>query len=304
VLNNKSNSQKTFICDFDGCDKKYSNSSHLNRHKKSHETKPVIASISCKQPNCRQMFTNKSNMNRHYKTHHINTLPYSCQQCDEKFRRKHQLKKHLIQKHTGEYPHKCQHCKKGFINVFSLTRHMTIHNEEKKRSCADCEETFDKWSQLVDHRRKTHKNDLRFSCDICGKFFFRKINIKQHMRVHLLPSDSDDVFLCHYENCPNFYSQKRNLLSHIRSKHECKRWSCDLCQRELATKQKLEQHIKAHLSPTGRKRLNKKKSALSKVIGVELDQKLEHKIMKGEQVDLPIVPQLPAESSCTELSDF
>lgn len=243
-------------------------------------------------------------MNRHFRTHHIDLLPQKCSQCEEKFRRKIQLRKHEIQKHSKDYPHTCPQCNKGFLNTLTLTRHLSVHNEMSRKKCPDCELMFPKWSLLVEHRRKEHKSDQRFSCDVCHKTFFRKVNIKQHMKLHS-KEPREKVFQCLYENCPKFYSEKKNLDAHVRSKHEGKRWTCDLCNRELATKQKIIQHIRAHLDVELSKRLVKKKSTISKLVGIELPQDVEHRIIGGQGSTFTFgLPELTQETSGTELSDF
>jgi len=109
--------------------------------------------------------------------------------------------------------------------------------------------TFDKWSKYVDHRRKVHARCLQ--CDLCGKTFDRKPNLKNHMKIHASDSDQE-VYQCDYENCPRYYSAKRNLMAHIRSKHEGKRWICNICDCQMSTKQKLKQHVAAHEDPNRR----------------------------------------------------
>lgn len=258
--------------------------------------------ISCSHPDCNEIFTIQSNMRRHFQTHHVDLLPLKCSQCDQKFRRKLQLRKHEIQKHTGQYPYVCPHCKKGFLNTFTYSRHVASHKAELQiRNCPDCPAQFSKWSLLVEHRRKTHRNLQRFSCDLCDKTFSRKPNIKQHMKLHLFP---DAVFQCHYENCPKFFNAKRNLMSHIRSKHEGKRWECSFCGSELSTKQKLEQHVLAHLDAKKAAKIPKRKSTVSMLMGIDLPQKDELKLIRGEgaQVEVDFLPTL--DSSATELSDF
>lgn len=156
--------------------------------------------------------------------------------------------------------------------------------------------------------RKFHKNDKRFACDLCDKTFSRKPNIKQHLQAHV---STVAIFQCHYDNCPKFYNAKRNLVSHIRSKHEGKRWKCDLCDREMSTLQKLQQHVNAHLDPN-RSRLLKKTfhSTASKLLGVELHNSIEKKIIhgKGDEVlvdELLLAPpESTHETSETEHSDF
>lgn len=98
-------------------------------------------------------------------------------------------------------------------------------------------------------------------------------------------------------------------MSHIRSKHEGKRWVCNFCENELSSKQKLEQHVLAHLDPKKASKLPKKKSTLSKLIGIELPQKDELKIIRGEGAQVKIdflTPPLESnqDTSATELSDF
>lgn len=305
--------QKLFLCDIDGCTKEYTNSSHLKRHKKTfHVAKPEMPSVACKQPNCYQMFTSRDNMNRHYQTHHVNLLPQACPQCDERFRRKNQLKKHVISKHSGEYPYRCKDCNKGFVTTFSYSRHLTTHKAiTKEKSCPDCHLTFEKWSLLVEHRRRMHNNEARFTCDICSKTFCRKPNIKDHMKLHL---STEIVFQCHYKNCPKFYNAKRNLESHIRSKHEGKRWFCNMCNEQKSTKQKLEQHIRAHLDPVLSKRLNKKQthvtSTKARIVGVALPQHVQEKLLNDEASQVVIDSFLTLESthetetSAAEISDF
>lgn len=289
--------QKTFVCDFENCSKEYTNSSHLNRHKKSHKLEPELASVACKQAGCLQTFTNTSNMNRHFRVVHLNPFPYGCHQCDKKFRRKLQLKQHEIKNHTREYPYTCSYCQKGFLSKFMFSRHVTIHKTENRmKTCDECGVKFTNWSQLVEHRRKVHKKEQRYSCDLCDKTFCRKPNIKQHMQLHL--SSATEVFQCDYQNCPKFYSAKRNLMSHIRAKHEGRRWTCDLCQRELSSKQKFEQHIESHKMG---KMLPKKRSAISKLLGLDVPQSVEHKIMNNEEVELNSLQIV--DTSATDLSD-
>ncbi|CRK86527.1 CLUMA_CG000107, isoform A [Clunio marinus] len=267
--------KKQFACDYSGCSKEYTNSFHLRRHIKTSHQK--IKLVSCKSSDCNETFTNSSNMNRHFQSHHINLLPYICTQCIEKFRRKQQLRRHEAEKHTGKYPYNCSYCQKGFINTSSLTRHLKTHKQkEKTHSCSECQTIFSKWSQLVLHRRRFHK-EKHFVCDLCDKYFSRKPHIKEHMKLHSLTSQ--DVFQCYYENCPKFYTLKRNLTFHIRSKHEGKRWICDYCLQKLSTKQKLILHLEYKIR-TGKCVINKrklfeKKSIVALLTGLDIPSTID-----------------------------
>lgn len=286
----KHTGEKAYSCDVDGCDKKYSNRSHLNRHKKtSHSVVQTEAVIICHHAGCHQIFTNQSNANRHYQAQHGNNYSHTCLDCGESFRRKMQLKRHTIISHTGKFPNVCTHCGKGFLNIKSLNNHRRSH---KILECSSCSQTFDKWSQLVKHRRDVHRSQKpNFICDHCDKTFCRKPNIKEHMKIH---SSSEVAFVCHYENCSKFYSALRNLNAHIRSKHEGKAgWTCDFCNQQLSSKQRLLQHLKAHLDPSRRAKLSvyRKLSFMRLVPSTYQDKMFKSKIV------------VEVETSCTELSD-
>lgn len=260
--------EKAYACDFSGCDKKYSNKSHLNRHKKASHTEQDAAMIACAALDCHQFFTNQSNANRHYQQQHSERFPNVCTDCGQSFRRKIQLKRHTIAVHTGDFPNSCKLCGKGFLNVKSMLRHIRRNHKKK---CEICGEKFENWSQLVKHRN-VHRSDQKskFTCDCCDKTFSRKPNIKEHMKIHTM---RDTVFMCHYENCPKFYTALRNLNAHIRAKHEGKAgWTCDECGQQLSTKQRLVQHLQAHLDPERRKLLQKRKRiAFMKLIPMEVE---------------------------------
>ena len=74
----------------------------------------------------------------------------------------------------------------------------------------DCDEKFDKFSDLTKHRRAAHKkerpSDGIFECDICQA----KIKTKSALNAHVrnLHSDSVDHYQC--GDCLNMYKSKRN----------------------------------------------------------------------------------------------
>lgn len=76
----------------------------------------------------------------------------------------------------------------------------------------------------------------------------------------------------------------------------------------MSTKQKLLQHVSAHLDPEKSLRLFKKVSTTSRLAGIELDQTLEHQIIDGKASEIVIdflpLPESTHETSGTELSDF
>lgn len=134
------------------------------------------------------------------------------------------------------------------------------------------------------------------------------------------------MFQCPYDKCANYYNEKRNLMAHIRSKHEGRKFICGFeeCGRQLSTKQKLEWHLKLHLSekmgaksaPSSRRssvdsvrkvrkdKGKKKVSAVSVLTGVVVASEVEKALLenKGDEI---IVPQslLPTCVNSSDVSD-
>uniref|UniRef100_A0A182RWF2 C2H2-type domain-containing protein n=1 Tax=Anopheles funestus TaxID=62324 RepID=A0A182RWF2_ANOFN len=166
----------------------------------------------CEHPNCTMQFTRKHAMKRHYNVKHTLGKQYVCDLCSERFWRKLQLKQHMIH-HTGQYPHKCEPCGQGFINLKSMRDHRCQRNSYK---CTNCSKVFVRWLELVTHQRLEHAKQFR--CEECNKLLRTKRNLKAHAQVHLA-EDAQEVYECPYAGCTRFYTYKRNLNIHVRSKH-------------------------------------------------------------------------------------
>lgn len=175
-----------------------------------------------------------------------------------------------------------------------LKRHEKSH---RFRQCECCDATFDKWSLLMAHKHKEHLNS-EHKCSVCNLEFHSKRDLKTHKKTHMSP-DKCDVFRCTFENCPKYFRQRNNMLAHIKSKHENRKFVCSFegCTSELSTKQKLDQHIKAIHSVECSKKLQKlpknkkaarkdkgvqKTSTASKLFNIILPAEFEQAIISGQ----------------------
>lgn len=89
--------EKPYLCDWSGCDKRFSQKAHLEAHKNSIHTGRRFV---CEWPGCAKSFCRKYNLVEHSKMHSVNN-PNQCtfNNCGQTFSTKHGLQRHQQAQH-------------------------------------------------------------------------------------------------------------------------------------------------------------------------------------------------------------
>ena len=111
---------------------------------------------------------------------------YQCKYCHQSFRHYSNMNAHTNKVHK-EKKVKCEECDKMFTYQYELRVHMFIHQNEtgeepkSKYQCVACGKFFQRATTLKNHERTTHLGIKRFKCEVCGKEFGTKFNMKVHL---------------------------------------------------------------------------------------------------------------------------
>lgn len=232
--------ERPYECPAEGCSRSYTRQQHLKRHlETTHVSESKEEKIKC--DDCDKMFSNKYSLRKHHYRYHVRT-PFTCSECGQTFKKQQHLKTHTFV-HTGIKPYKCEFpgCDVRCENPSRLKRHSFIH-EKSRYACPveNCGNTFDLYQNLQMHLSISHMK----VCDVCGRTFRQLRKLRMHRKTH---EDVREAYFCPLPNCDKHFYQENNLTTHIKEKHEkSKIYQCGICDKCLASKQKLTRHMATH----------------------------------------------------------
>ncbi|XP_022320589.2 transcription factor IIIA-like [Crassostrea virginica] len=281
--------EKPFCCEEENCTKKYARASHLKRHhEKCHLKVASPSKVRCKEAGCGEFFSSHTVLKKHIMRMH-ESRPYKCLHsgCGKAFRKHQHLKVHEFE-HTRINPFVCpaEGCTMSFRLPSLLKRHSKVH-EGYLCDEEGCNEKFETWTLLRKHKHKLHQyrrkstadtednNHTTFSCEECGRTFNKPRFLRRHMKTH---SSQRPLYCCPRDGCQRSYLEPRNLYAHVRSFHDGHKFTCDECQKQFTTKQRLNHHRRTHHpsyhepEPKPRSNSHRRKSKLERLTGYKREQ--------------------------------
>eukprot|EP00092_Neocalanus_flemingeri_P019464 GFUD01021085.1.p1 GENE.GFUD01021085.1~~GFUD01021085.1.p1 ORF type:complete len:738 (+),score=141.93 GFUD01021085.1:51-2264(+) len=193
------------ICDI--CKKGFYKNSDYKNHLDSHSG---IKKYSCEE--CGKGFSHVSNLNRH-KRIHTNEKPYVCQDCGKRFNQTSTLNNHA-KIHSANVFGQCPECPKKFKTGRVLLKHLRtshMYSNENVRKVASNSVLFShkKYLKLLTPTDTKEKFSKSFYCEVCGKQF----SFKHQLKLHIVQDhEKQENFPC--ESCNQTFKTCDQLLGH------------------------------------------------------------------------------------------
>ncbi|CAB3261038.1 unnamed protein product [Arctia plantaginis] len=183
---------------------------------------------------CGAVFISLNLLKRHLQIHESGSFP--CDKCDKVFSNAAKRTLHTRGVHLKQFPRRCPICSERFNSNYQRTKHLRIiHNQTTGLfRCDTCGREYDLKYHLLIHIRSVHLQERNQECPVCHARFFSKYCLSRHMVIHT----GDKNFKC--EICGKAYARRKNLREHLRS-HES--GVCSICGQNYEDQNNLVAHV-------------------------------------------------------------
>ncbi|VVC98143.1 unnamed protein product [Leptidea sinapis] len=130
---------------------------------------------------------------------------HSCRKCPKFFESYNMLKLHMKQRHKKRKCYICNYCSKKFVDRMFFKVHIKLH-------CDICRQLLPNRRRLAEHRQNVCNIIKKYPCKSCYETYFRFMDLKDHMYIHL-----GTVFIC--DVCKDEFDSKCALAHHLKFLH-------------------------------------------------------------------------------------
>ncbi|ERL88983.1 zinc finger protein 337 [Dendroctonus ponderosae] len=164
-----------------------------------------------------------------------------CEECGHRCVKKSDLHIHMLSVHNDERNFSCADCDKSFKTKPLLKRHQVVHLNPRTYCCDLCGQRFNDGGTLKTHIQLKHIRSRDFICPICGLSFPMKATLEKHILRH--NKNRPASFSCHI--CSIGFKDKSSLTRHHLVKHSniFVKPSCQFCGKSYYSSTKLNYHI-------------------------------------------------------------
>ncbi|XP_058463571.1 gastrula zinc finger protein XlCGF67.1-like [Malaya genurostris] len=134
----------------------------------------------------------------------------------------------------------CEVCSKHFEDQKKLIRHRKIHSHRRLK-CEYCGVYLKSKSSYSSHIQR-HKNGRQFECDMCGKCFSDRRDLRAHTMVHDPQAERFRCFTCGKDFGRIYY-----LWDHQKLHSGEANFSCPNCKKIFSNRRSLLLHERSHL---------------------------------------------------------
>lgn len=137
-------------------------------------------------------------------------------------------------------PATCEICQKTFDKMYNFKRHILHHSEVKPHKCVTCGQCFQMEENLKKHLRLHELRPYYCNNENCFRRFESKTRLDHHFRFTCRKAENKPDLEC--QECGHKSQSVHAMETHKRTHTGIKAFSCEICGKQLATKESIGRH--------------------------------------------------------------